>query len=521
MDLVPGSHFGAYRILKLMGIGGMGRVYAAEDPRLNRKVAIKILSHESTQRPERVRRFEQEARAVSALNHPNILTIYEVGEVNGTHYIATELVDGETLRGSVGKRLGLRKVLDVAEQAASALAAAHAAGVVHRDIKPENIMLRPDGLIKILDFGLAKLTEPTTLVDENMPTAVTEPGRIMGTWMYMSPEQVRGKEVDGRTDIWSLGVVIYEMVSGRSPFNAATATDTIVSIVDREPMPLAELGMDIPEDLERILHRALCKDRERRYQSVKDMWLDLKELSRSYELGTVTRSTRMRSVVTRIPSEKQKRSPYRWIVPLVVLVLAAFGWGAWKLTHSSTPAPAPERQLSYSLLVQKMHGGKPYDSPFLSTGREIFENGWKFRFNFSSPQPGSLYLLNEGPGPGGAMLLTVLFPLPAVHDGVAQLTANERVETGWYVFDQHQGREKFWIVWASQPLNELELASRRFANEKDQGLITDPQQSSAVRSLLDSHKSPSSALTSDSNAEQSTLRGSGDTITYAVELEHR
>jgi serine/threonine protein kinase len=505
-----------------MGIGGMGRVYAAEDPRLNRKVAIKILSQESTQRPERVRRFEQEARAVSALNHPNILTIYEVGEVNGIHYIATELVEGETLRGSVGKRLGLRKVLDIAEQAASALAAAHAAGVVHRDIKPENIMLRPDGLIKILDFGLAKLTEPTTLVDENMPTAVTEPGRIMGTWMYMSPEQVRGKEVDGRTDIWSLGVVIYEMVSGRSPFTAATATDTIVSIVDREPMPLAELGMDIPEDLERILHRALCKDRDRRYQSVKDMWLDLKELSRGYELGTVTRSTRMRSVVTKIPPEKEKTTiSYRWIAPLAVIVLAALGLATWKMKHPSATAPTPERQLSYSLLVQKMHSGKPYDSSFLSTGREIFENGWKFRFNFSSPQTGSLYLLNEGPGPGGAMLLTVLFPLPAVHDGVAQLTANERVETGWYVFDQHQGREKFWIVWAAQPVNEIELASRRFANDKDQGVISDPQQSTAIRSFLENHQSPSSGLTSDSTLEQSTLRGSGDTITYAAELEHR
>jgi len=523
MELVPGSHFAAYHVLNLIGKGGMGRVYSAEDSRLHRKVALKVLPAESTQQPERVRRFEQEARAVSALNHPNILTIYEVGEVEGIHYIATELVEGDTLRHRVGARTALRKILDIAVQAASALAAAHAAGIVHRDIKPDNIMVRPDGLVKILDFGLAKLTEPG-LLDENMPTALSEPGRVMGTWMYMSPEQVRGKDVDARSDIWSLGVVIYELVCGRSPFVAATATDTIVSIVDREPVPPAEFGVEVPEELERILSRALAKDREQRYQSIKDMWLDLKQLGQELDVGTITRMTRTRSVVTRTAAEKPrpKAAGHMRVVIIAVAVLAAaaLGWGAWQAWHRTAAVTAPQRQLSYSLLVQKMRDGKPYDSPFLSTGREIFENGWKFRFNFSAPQLGSLYLLNEGPGPGGAVVLTILFPLASAHGGVAQLAANERVETGWYVFDQHQGTEKFWIVWSTQPVDDLELAARA-ANNQNQGVITDAQQSTRIRDILLRSSSPAPAITTDSLRYQTTLRTPSETLANAIELEHR
>jgi len=523
MDLVPGSQFGAYRILSLIGKGGMGRVYSAEDSRLHRKVALKILPPESTQQPERVRRFEQEAQAVSALNHPNILTIYEVGKVDGTHYIATELVEGDTLRHRVGAHTPLRKILDIAVQAASALAAAHAAGIVHRDIKPDNIMVRPDGLVKILDFGLAKLTEPG-LLDENLPTAMSEPGRVMGTWMYMSPEQVRGKDVDARSDIWSLGVVIYELVCGRSPFVAATATDTIVSIVDREPVPLAEFGVDVPEELDRILSRALAKDREQRYHSIKDMWLDLKQLSQELELGTMTRMTRTRSVIAKTPARKPeaKAARYTRVVfsAIAALALVALGWGTWKALHRPAVATLPQRLLSYSLLVQKMRDGKPYGDPFLSTGREIFENGWKFRFNFSAPQPGSLYLLNEGPGPGGAVVLTMLFPLASAHGGLAQLAANERVETGWYVFDQHEGTEKFWIVWSAQPVDELELAAR-MASSENQGVITDARRSTRVRDILLRYSATAPAITTDSLRYETALRTSADTLANAIELEHR
>jgi len=272
------------------------------------------------------------------------------------------------------------------------------------------------------------------------------------------------------------------------------------------------------------LSRALAKDREQRYQSIKDMWLDLKQLSQELELGTMTRMTRTRSVVAQAPAEKPETKAARYtravFSAIAVLAVAALGWGAWKTWHRTAAVAAPQRELSYSLLVQKMRDAKPYGDPFLSTGREIFENGWKFRFNFSAPQSGSLYLLNEGPGPGGAVVLTMLFPLASAHGGLAQLTANERVETGWYVFDQHEGTEKFWIVWSTQPMDELELAARA-ANSQNQGVITDPQKSARIREILLRYSTPAPAVTADSLRYQTTLRASGETLANAIELEHR
>ncbi len=216
-----GKRIGHYQVLSHIGHGGMGEVFLAQDTSLGRKVALKLLRREFTGNEERLRRFQQEARAASALNHPNILTIHEIGQDDTLHFIATEYVEGETLREHISRApLTLGRVLDVAVQAASALSAAHQAGIVHRDIKPENIMLREDGYVKVLDFGLAKLAETKT-ADSAVPTLLqveTEPGRVMGTVSYMSPEQARGLDVDARTDIWSLGVMIYEMAAGRQPF---------------------------------------------------------------------------------------------------------------------------------------------------------------------------------------------------------------------------------------------------------------------------------------------------------------
>jgi len=557
MDLVAGSHFGSYHVLSLIGKGGMGRVYAAEDLRLHRKVALKILPEESTQQTNRLRRFEQEARAASALNHPNILTIYEIGEVEGIHYMATELVEGDTLRQLTRKRLPVKKILDIAVQASSALAAAHAARIVHRDIKPENIMLRSDGYVKILDFGLAKLVETQfgpSSEDIDLPTAMTQAGQILGTWLYMSPEQVRGKEVDARTDIWSLGTVIYELVAGRPPFGASTATDMIVSIVDREPAALSEYG-EVPEELDRILRKALAKDREERYQSIKDMALDLKQLQQSLELENVSRVSRVqttvaastRSVRGEPPAQRTRKNkdkdndqdydrslaaesgaPQRVsgskilvIFAVGLIVMMGIALRLWTSSQKKIGAAvAPGRQLTYSLLVQKMRDGKPYEDPFPSTGREIFENGWKFRFNFFSTQPGSLYLLDEGPGPDGHTVLTLLFPTPSNHNGVSQLAANEAVQTGWYVFDQHQGTEKFWIVWATQPVRDLEMTERVVSNPKDQGMIRDPGQSAQIQDMLTRYSDVKPTVTTDSALHQTTLQGSVQVLASMVELEH-
>jgi TolB-like protein/pimeloyl-ACP methyl ester carboxylesterase/Tfp pilus assembly protein PilF/predicted Ser/Thr protein kinase len=288
--LSPNTSLSHYRIINQLGAGGMGEVYLAEDTRLERKVALKLLPAEFTKDPERVRRFEQEARAASALNHPNIITIYDIGQADGVHFIATEFIEGQTLRQRLASgRMMVGEALTAALQVAEALQAAHAAGIIHRDIKPENLMLRPDGYVKVLDFGLAKLTEPAApTCDTEAPTAAgvsTEPGVVMGTVRYMSPEQMRGQKVDARTDLFSFGVVLYEMIAGRAPFAGATTADVIAALLDKEPPPLARYAPEVPVELECILSRALRKDRERRYQTVSDLLVDLKGLKQEREFA--------------------------------------------------------------------------------------------------------------------------------------------------------------------------------------------------------------------------------------------
>ena len=265
----------------------MGEVYLAQDTKLGREIALKLLPVQFTTDANRLRRFEQEARVASALNHPNICMIHEVGETeDDRHYIAMEYVDGVTLRQHMTEtRMQIGEALDVAMQVGSALAAAHKAGIVHRDIKPENIMLRRDGYIKVLDFGLAKLTEPqaTDLAATPAAQVKTDTGVVMGTSRYMSPEQARGLAVDLRTDIWSWAVVIYEMVTGRAPFEGATTSDVIVSILEREPPPITRHSPEVAAEVQLILNKGLCKEREERYQTVKEMAFDLKSLKQELE----------------------------------------------------------------------------------------------------------------------------------------------------------------------------------------------------------------------------------------------
>src|SRR2546423_6257617 len=254
-ELSANTTLSHYRIISKIGEGGMGEVYLAQDTQLDRLVALKFLPPDVAENQKRMQRFIQEAKAASALNHPNILTVYEIGQEDGTHFFATEFVDGVTLRQRMkGAPMKLSEVLEIATQVASALVAAHAAGIVHRDIKPENVMIRRDSYIKVLDFGLAKLTEKqTSSVDSEAATRAlvnTDPGSVMGTVSYMSPEQAVGREVDARSDIWSLGVVIYEMVTGHLPFEGTSPSHVIVAITDKEPPPLAHYTPDIPEAIE-------------------------------------------------------------------------------------------------------------------------------------------------------------------------------------------------------------------------------------------------------------------------------
>jgi TolB-like protein/pimeloyl-ACP methyl ester carboxylesterase/Tfp pilus assembly protein PilF/predicted Ser/Thr protein kinase len=280
-----GQTFGHYQIRELLGTGGMGEVYLAEDQRLGRKVALKLLPPFLINEAERMRRFQQEARTASTLNHPNLLTIYEIGQIDSHHFIAMEFIEGETLRQRLIKQpMKIVDALDVATQVASALATAHHAGIAHRDIKPENIMLRTDGIVKVLDFGLAKLVERKSTESEAATILLTKEGVVMGTPHYMSPEQTRGLTVDARTDVWSLGVLLYEMIGGRVPFAGETPSDVIVSILEREPPPLARFTAETPDVLQSIVTEALQKNASERYQTISDFLTDLKNLKDDLDL---------------------------------------------------------------------------------------------------------------------------------------------------------------------------------------------------------------------------------------------
>jgi len=340
-DLV-GQLIGHYRIESLLGVGGMGEVYLARDERLGRKVALKFLPKRLTADETQLSRFKTEARSASALNHPNILTVYEIGTEGNRQFIATEFIEGMTLRASLARgRMNLHNALEIAVQVASALAAAHEAGVVHRDIKPENIMLRPDGYAKVLDFGIAKLTEQRLESDLGDPGTMallqTRPGLVLGTADYMSPEQARGQTADARSDIWSLGVVIYEMIRGIPPFSGETPSDCIVSILTTEPQPLSGVLPEVPLKLESILQKALRKNRDERYLTIKEMLADLRNLKEELEAeGSPQTKARGESIVSKI-----KRHKRGVLLTLAAAILAA------AFAHSFffvAPAPSPNEK---------------------------------------------------------------------------------------------------------------------------------------------------------------------------------
>jgi eukaryotic-like serine/threonine-protein kinase len=271
-----GQQISHYEVLGKLGAGGMGEVHLALDTRLNRKVAIKLLPAEFTSNAERVTRFEQEARAASALNHPNIMTVYEIGEVEQRRYIVTEYIEGETLRqriaGAPQRRIRLSEALEMAAQVAGALQAAHEAGITHRDIKPENVMVRQHGLVKVLDFGLAKPNStPADSQLSEMDKLSTRDGVVMGTVSYMSPEQARGEKVDHRTDIFALGVMVYEMLSGQRPFDGATASDIVAAVLTKDPEPLGRVAPAVPAGVQRVVTRCLEKQPGKRFQSASDL----------------------------------------------------------------------------------------------------------------------------------------------------------------------------------------------------------------------------------------------------------
>ncbi|MFZ0478011.1 MAG: protein kinase [Terriglobales bacterium] len=355
MTLNSGTKLGPYDIESLLGAGGMGEVYRARDARLNRTVAIKVLPKSFSADADRLQRFMQEARAAAALNHPNILSIYDIGEENGSPYIVSELLEGTTLREQLRSGpLQSRKVIDYALQVARGLAAAHDKGIVHRDLKPENIFVTDDGRVKILDFGLAKLTRPEASGPggESMTAQVnTEPGHVLGTAGYMAPEQVRGKATDHRSDIFAFGSILYEMLSGKRAFRGETPADTMSAILKEEPEELSETGRNVAAPLERIVRHCLEKNPAQRFQSAGDVAFALEALADSStgsRTGTQTAVTDA-SATNAHAASRQVRTGGRVLGIALALVLAvvaaALGW--WLGRGSVHPSLAEYRQITF------------------------------------------------------------------------------------------------------------------------------------------------------------------------------
>src|SRR5438309_7794665 len=344
-DLLVGRTIGHYKLSERIGTGGMGEVYLATDVTAGRKAALKLLPERFTGDAERLKRFQQEARAVVGLNHPNILTVYEVGEDHSTHYIASELIEGETLRQRLAREhLQVSEAVDVAIQVASALAAAHEGGIVHRDIKPENIMLRPDGYVKVLDFGVAKLAEqeaPATMPkDEALLLVETNLGSILGTVRYMSPEQAFGAPVDERTDIWSLGVVFYEMLTRHAPFTGDTPREAMASILEKEPPPLTSYNRQTPPELQQIIDKTLRKDRDERYPSVHGLLDALKNFRRKLEAESERAAAPLWL--------RWARSPATLVL---VLTIATLALALPFYSHRSPMSSIPEKSIAVLPLV--------------------------------------------------------------------------------------------------------------------------------------------------------------------------
>ena len=345
MALASGSKLGQYEIVGPLGAGGMGEVYRARDSRLGRAVAIKVLPSFLSADSDQLRRFEQEARAAAALNHPNILAVFQMGTYEGAPYLVSELLEGETLREQIKRgRLPIRKAIDYAVQIARGLAAAHDKGIVHRDLKPENLFVTKDGRLKILDFGLAKLMQPQSGSDETELTLTTgtEAGMVMGTVGYMSPEQVRGQTADHRADVFAFGAILYEMLAGKRAFQKPTSAETMAAILNEDPPGISQVTTNIPPALQRVVHRCLEKSPEQRFQSASDLAFALDALSESAGTATVGETGAVNAVAP-VASGK-----FRWLGLLgaVIVILAIAATFAWLRLPQTPPRVLATTQLT-------------------------------------------------------------------------------------------------------------------------------------------------------------------------------
>lgn len=556
-----------YFIDKKLGHGGVGVVYLARDRKLHDKaVVVKVLLEKSLQDSWVVQKFQQEKEALARVDHPGVVGILDNGELpNGQPYIVMQYIDGATLRTQIKPQgIAFDYAAELIRQIGRALGAAHDKGIFHRDLKPENIMLQrlSDGeeQVKIIDFGIAKVRD--SVVAESTLTGATA-----GTVSYMSPEQLSGRPVSAAMDIYAMGAIAYELVTGRKPFNPETGFELLEMQRAGVRVKPSDLRPSLSSEADQMILRALNFDPQQRFRSARELAdalsRALTEEPAPFEVRPETAGVpatqfatdanaparptgelEPRTIETAFaraqvdsvaqpliahfhsPERATTRPGLKIIAAFIVLALIIVGAAVTlryrdSLFGKKTDANAalPERSLTYSLTVQKMRDGKPYQGEFESSGQEIFENGWKFRMNLTSPQEGYLYLLNEGQAEAGVATYNVLFPEEETNRGSPRVSAGQNLQTAWMRFDDHQGTEKFWIIWTAAPVKELDAVTDA-VNDQDRGEIKESAKARAVRDLLNKHSATLPEATKDSAKKLTVVKGRGDVLVKMIELEH-
>ncbi len=568
-ELVGTTVDGRYAIERELDRGGMGAVYLARDNKLlERPVVIKVLLEKSQIREWFVQKFQQEKEALARVDHPGVVGILDTGELpGGKHYIVMQYVDGRTLRSAIGEKpegMDFEKVASIIRQAGDALSSVHDKKIYHRDLKPENIMLqklgRDNEQVKIVDFGIAKVKESVIA-----PSTVTG-SATAGTIVYMSPEQLRGEKVSAPSDIYSLGVIAYEMVTGRRPFRPETSAHLAELQRDGIRVKPRDLRPRLTEEAQTAILRALSFSPGARYQSAQEFGAALASAltsevesndlpptepvaypptDNSARLSTPQTDPGVQAPQTLVtpfspasihtldqpirPSDKPGTQTRWWPKLAIGLLLAAgLALGSYFIVAklrspggSANPSAAvAERSLVYSLTVQKMRDGKPYQAPFESSGQEIFESGYRFRLNVSSPQSGYLYVFNQGADEKSVKTFTIIYPTPATNGGSAKLDANQSMQTSWNTFEGLPGTEEFWIVWSTSPVSQMESA-RDEAFKNNDGALKSAETIRTVSDYLTKNSEPKPETSKDTAKQKTDLRGKGDLLVKLVELEHR
>jgi serine/threonine protein kinase len=566
---------GRYRVERMIAHGGMGQVFLAKDLQLHaRPVVIKLLLEDAYKDPYMLKKFQQEMEALSRIQHPGVIGIIDSGELpDAKPFIVMEYVNGMNLRAQIrSEGMNLERIAEIVKQMGRALAATHEKGIFHRDLKPENIMLQDLGhgeeIVKIIDFGIAKIKQSAIA-----PTTATT--ATAGTIGYMAPEQLSAKPVSAAADIYSLGVIAYEMVTGRRPFNPETPFELLEMQRAGVRVQPIDLRPSLPRRAQLAIMKALSFEQSQRYRTIReftdelarallddertapaeegtDRWLrptiPLPERAQVPGAGSstannppvVTNPNRHTTFdqsavppVTRATPRMLFSLNTSWLKISVglfsFLVLGSALYGlmiSTRLSRSPVPAnlntalPPSQYALTYWLTVQKMRDGKPYQDPFQSSGQEIFENGYGFRLNVASPQPGYLYVFNEGATATGDISFTILYPTPKTNGGSARIEGNPPIQTNWNRFGGQPGTEEFWMIWAVKPVPELEAAKEQaFANDK--GKVTNAALLKTVREFLIKHSDPKPEVVKDHLKQQTMVRGVSEPVVQLVELEHR